>query len=644
MDSLKCKTTVKAIKSAMHNLPRGSEALETAYNEAINRIEAQPIDHQILAKKVISWITYAKRPLSIHELRLALAIEPGHPEFDEDNIPELDEMTTVCAGLIAVDEESDIVRLVHYTTQDYFGKIRLRWMPNGDADIASACLTCLSFDYFETRPNLSKPRDTNIISESTKRILLDLKHIAQSNAISQSYAAFRDYAVRYWGSHARETSDKVVEELALAFLADEPRVISTSAYEPRVISSSAYELRPPCSDYIGAEDSPKVSSVHLAAYHNLDKLFPIMLNHNHFPDTKDNDGRTPLSWAVIYEHEAMAKLLLELKEVQINSRDEERSTSLYLAARSGNESMMRILLEKKADVNLRNCRGETPLFAAAEGGHEAAVRLLLGKNTDVNLENRKGETPLFVAAQNGYETISRLLLEYNAKVDSENGYDVKLIREAIIYGRMAILRLLLEKKGNVNLKNSKGQTPLFIAIWFNSEAMVRLLLEHNAEVDTEDDKGKTPLHLVARRGYTDLIHLLLEHNAKMNAKDNGGNTPLHIAVEYCHTDLIQQLLLQRNAKVNVKNNKGYTPLFIAAKHGHMDSVQLLLEYDAEVNAKNNEGHTPLFIAADHGNVHVVKLLLHHNAYMNPADDEEGQTPLAIAIENKRRKESWPLKD
>jgi hypothetical protein len=49
-----------------------------------------------------------------------LAVEVGESEFDEENLPEVAYMVSLCAGLVTIDKISDIVRLVHYTAQAYF--------------------------------------------------------------------------------------------------------------------------------------------------------------------------------------------------------------------------------------------------------------------------------------------------------------------------------------------------------------------------------------------------------------------------------------------------------------------------------------------------------------------------------------------
>ncbi|KAF2175448.1 hypothetical protein K469DRAFT_683923 [Zopfia rhizophila CBS 207.26] len=94
-----------------------------------DRIEGQLGGHHELAKKVLSWITFAKRPLTTAEICCALAVEPEEAEVDPENIPDVEDLVSVCAGLVVVDPESAIIRLVYYTTQEYFERIRDAWNP-----------------------------------------------------------------------------------------------------------------------------------------------------------------------------------------------------------------------------------------------------------------------------------------------------------------------------------------------------------------------------------------------------------------------------------------------------------------------------------------------------------------------------------
>ena len=134
----------------LEELRKGSEALDQAYSDALSRIDRQLPGHCELAKRALAWITYAQRPLKAEELCVALAIEPGKNALDDDNIDDVEDIVSFCAGLVTVDKESSIVRLVHYTTQEYLEQVRLKWIPGAQEEMATACLTYLSFETFRS--------------------------------------------------------------------------------------------------------------------------------------------------------------------------------------------------------------------------------------------------------------------------------------------------------------------------------------------------------------------------------------------------------------------------------------------------------------------------------------------------------------
>ena len=178
------KTTESDVRSALESLPTGSNAYDQAYKDAMERITAQDVDGERLAKHVLSWITCAKRPLSTVELQHAIAVEPGKSEFDKKRQPDIEDIVSVCAGLVTVDKESNIIRLVHYTTQEYFKRTQSYWFPNIEADISIICTTYLSFDVFE---------------RSFCQTDEEFEERLRSNQ-------FFKYATQNWGHHARKAS------------------------------------------------------------------------------------------------------------------------------------------------------------------------------------------------------------------------------------------------------------------------------------------------------------------------------------------------------------------------------------------------------------------------------------------------------
>jgi hypothetical protein len=86
-----------------------------------------------------------RRPLKTEELLHELAVKEDEDELDEENLPVLEDIVSVCAGLVTIDEESGVVRLIHYTTQEYLERTRVHWLPEAQVDIASTLIRYLSF-------------------------------------------------------------------------------------------------------------------------------------------------------------------------------------------------------------------------------------------------------------------------------------------------------------------------------------------------------------------------------------------------------------------------------------------------------------------------------------------------------------------
>ena len=95
------------------------------------------------------------------------------------------------------------------------------------------------------------------------------------------------------------------------------------------------------------------------------------------------------------------KLLLDTG-IDVDEKDDDGSTALYVAAQCGNARCIENLVQLKASVNIRDREERTPLFAAAKIGNMDCVKLLVMLRADVNLEDKQKSTALMVAAAAGY--------------------------------------------------------------------------------------------------------------------------------------------------------------------------------------------------------------------------------------------------
>jgi ankyrin repeat protein len=459
LESLIGTRSPKAVQIALKNLVTGSAAYDYAYKDAMERINGQVKHQKDLAKEVLSWITCAKRPLAITELQHALGVEVGESKLDELYLSDIEDIVSVCAGLVTIDEESKIIRLVHYTTQEYFERTQDQWFPDAQTYITAICVSYLSFDEFES--GICQNDD-----EFEQRL--------QSNILY-------DYAAHNWGYHAREASASC--QGVIEFLQKQAHVEASSQALMAVKGWSGHTK-------YSLEIPKQMTGLHLAAYFGVYEAANILISHVQSLDTKDSNNRTPLSWAAENGHEAVVKLLLE-KGADLETRSQSGQTPLSWAARQGDEAVVKLLLEKGADLETRDSMyGQTPLSWAAENGREAVVKLLLEKGAD--LETRDSEysqTPLSWATRQGDEAVVKLLLEKGADLETRDSmYGQTPLSWAAEYGREAVVRLLLDNSADISIENRSGWTSLHLAA-LNSHYDVEQLLVIRGAPEPEDFYG-----------------------------------------------------------------------------------------------------------------------------------------------------------
>ncbi|KAF2175162.1 ankyrin repeat protein, partial [Zopfia rhizophila CBS 207.26] len=132
----------------MSHLQAELDAYHGACDDAMRRVVAQGRERVELAKKALSWLTFATRRLTISELREALAIEAGDSKFDPDNRPKTTDIISACCGLAVLHHASGFVSLVHHTVREYLSGAREPQF--SENEIGVACVRYLSMAEFES--------------------------------------------------------------------------------------------------------------------------------------------------------------------------------------------------------------------------------------------------------------------------------------------------------------------------------------------------------------------------------------------------------------------------------------------------------------------------------------------------------------
>ena len=132
-------------------------------------------------------------------------------------------------------------------------------------------------------------------------------------------------------------------------------------------------------------------------------------------------------------------------------------TELHKAARTGDLTLLHLLLNQGTDPNVCDSGGRTPLMDAIKAGQLDAVRILLAAHADVNARSKAGRTALIEAAATGRLEEARLLIAAGADLNVyQRGWGTAL-KVAERTGHADIAELL-RKAGAQSTGSSVGDT------------------------------------------------------------------------------------------------------------------------------------------------------------------------------------------
>ncbi|XP_010895334.1 rabankyrin-5 isoform X2 [Esox lucius] len=362
------------------------------------------------------------------------------------------------------------------------------------------------------------------------------------------------------------------------------------------------------------------------------------------PNMQNSKGRTPLHEAVLSGNEAVFNQLLLCKQLDLELKDHEGSTPLWLALQyitvtsdpnvnpfeddapvvengtSFDENSFAAQLIKRGsnpdapDIASGNCL----LQRAAGANNEAAALFLATHGAKVNHVNKWGETPLHTACRSGLAGLTAELLQQGAnpnlqtqKALPSDGQGVSLqspLHMAIVHNHPDVVSVILEQKANAlhatnnlqiipdfSLKDSMDQTVLGLALWTVSHAMdsetsrggmhniAAQLLGSGASINDTMSNGQTLLHMAIQRQDSKSALFLLEHQADINVRTQEGETALQLAISN-QLPLVVDAICTRGADMSVVDERGHPPLWLALENGLEDIASTLVRHGCDATS------------------------------------------------------------
>ncbi|XP_066551312.1 rabankyrin-5 isoform X2 [Amia ocellicauda] len=444
--------------------------------------------------------------------------------------------------------------------------------------------------------------------------------------------------------------------------------------------------------------SPKKHSAEVMA--GMARIAEALLKAGAKPNMQNSRGRTPLHEAVVSGNEPVFNQLLQCKQLDLELKDHEGSTALWLALQYitvssdqtvnpfeddvpvvngtsfDENSLAARLIQHGSDPNAPDSTtGNCLLQRAAGAGNEAAALFLATHGAKVNHSNKWGETPLHTACRNGLANLTAELLQQGANpnlqtkqaLEEDRGQGVYLqspLHMAIAYDHPDVVSVILEQKANAlhatnnlqiipdfSLKDSMDQTVLGLALWTGMHTIAAQLLGSGAAINDTMPSGHTLLHMAIQRQDSKSALFLLEHQADINVRTRDGESALQLAISN-QLPLVVDAICTRGADMSVVDEKGNPPLWLALEKGLEDIASTLVRHGCDATCWNSGPggcqQTLLHRAVDENNENMSCFLIRSGCDVNSprkpgpngeGDEEahDGQTPLHLAA-------SWGLEE
>ncbi|KAF2507042.1 ankyrin repeat domain-containing protein [Flavobacterium zhairuonense] len=290
------------------------------------------------------------------------------------------------------------------------------------------------------------------------------------------------------------------------------------------------------------------------------------------PKKKYKDGENLLLLAIPSDKELKLTDFLITKGLSLKDVDNNGSTAFDYAARTGNITLLKKLLDRKVKYT------DNALLIATQG-------------------NRRETTSL-----DAYKFLVEEL-KLKATVTGKSGENV-LHLLAGKPNQKEIISYFLSKDVDANKVNNDGNTPFMIAAGARENGALEVLLPVAKNINLQNAKGESALTMAVKSGTPDAVALLLGKGADVNVKDKDGNNLGFYLVQSYRPDPKQdtfdtkaKLLQEKGLNLAAPQKDGSTLYHFAAAKNDLSLLKKLAPLNIDVNAKNKDGITALHKAA-----------------------------------------------
>lgn len=628
LESLRDKLNQLQISCALNTLPTGNDALRRAYDSALERIDSQLPGHREVARRVISWIVYSYRALSSQELQHAVAINIHDARDPRNNLMDIDEILSCCAGLVTLDREANIVRLVHSTTEQYFTHERLeKWIKNPRLHVAEACITYLSIpEVFESAQN-HDPKIIGTLSDTLDNVSLLQRHRVLS--ISKQWPLLF-YLFCYWADHVRPFQQQLKSSLIWLLSQNGFQSLWLCPKTPQWSKSDGQSI------YLCWPRLDESLALNIALFSRLADIVEDLLetgsrlySGSFTTAYNSSSDLEPLASAAKHGNKRLIGLLLSRTKP---SKKTYRNALQAAVADEDTFSFLVTLPTFKKEGWYDKLR-QIGFSAAAQYGMRAVARSALTNcNVSIDRKDKHGRTPFYYAAREKQLNVVQLFLTHSVSFDWRG-----LLETSVTEKQTQVVETFFQSPQRPIISADTFHSILLLAVKRGDFGMSQLVLANfQGDINRKDDENSPILCYAANLPDSKICKMLLKRpGISADDVDSKGRTPLSYASENDHESVMRILLDDFSAHADSKDNEGRTPLSFAVSEGRQKALKILLHRkDVDINSRDSNGRTPFSYAVGtewyNNPIAVTRTLLETGRIDTSIQDSNGYTALVYA--------------
>lgn len=321
----------------------------------------------------------------------------------------------------------------------------------------------------------------------------------------------------------------------------------------------------------------------------------------------------------------------EKKKTEVSARPVEASKkrSMWQDVEEGNLALLKAHLENPNALKAKNSQGETLLIVAATLGHQEIIDELLCRKVALNEVDAQGNTALMRALENQHLSVAKSLLLAGANPNIKNKLNYNALSIALLNQPDHLIEFLIEKGADPKQRIGSFDNTLLMEAIKAGQFDIAKYVADKVDINAKNNQEKTALMFAVEQNRPDFAVHLIRLGASLEERDLEENSVLDYALKYGKNSYLYQMLINEQKQLAILQSP--SELFNAVIEGNQQKLSILLKQEkVDINSEDKNGDTPLAVAIQNDNASMVKLLLSYKPKLNTLN-KSGLAAIHIAV-------------